>query len=71
MSENDNKVGQQIGGKIWLLQNISLRFGIRIMLNNFLYEFCKGDHICLAGANGVRKTTVTKLLMGELLPDHG
>jgi ATP-binding cassette subfamily F protein uup len=41
------------------------------MLDDFSYDFCFGDRICLAGANGVGKTTFTKLLTGELEPDSG
>lgn len=41
------------------------------MLDDFSYDFCNGDRICLAGANGVGKTTFTKLLTGELEPNTG
>lgn len=43
----------------------------RVMLDDFSYDFCSGDRICLAGANGVGKTTFTKLLTGELPPHKG
>jgi ATP-binding cassette subfamily F protein uup len=41
------------------------------LLDDFSYDFCHGDRICLAGANGVGKTTFTKLLTGELQPNNG
>mmetsp|Transcript_1113 Transcript_1113/g.2623 ORF Transcript_1113/g.2623 Transcript_1113/m.2623 type:complete len:810 (-) Transcript_1113:364-2793(-) len=43
----------------------------RVMLDDFSYDFCNGDRICLAGANGVGKTTFAKLLTGELEPNLG
>lgn len=45
--------GRRIGGKILSLRNVSLKFGEKKILDDFSYDFCKGDRICLAGANGV------------------
>jgi ATP-binding cassette subfamily F protein uup len=56
-------VDRRIGGKIVSMKNVCLTFGehnvdnddsrkTRIMLDDFTYDFCKGDRICLAGANG-------------------
>ena len=44
---------RRIGGKIMSMRSVNLRFGDKIMLNDFSYDFCKGDRICLAGGNGV------------------
>jgi ABC transport system ATP-binding/permease protein len=65
--------GQQrrIGGKILSMRHVNLRFGDRVMLNDFSYDFCKGDRVCLAGANGVGKTTFVRLLTGQQAPDSG
>lgn len=53
----DNDGGQRrIGGKIVSMRNVNLKFVDRIMLKDFSYDFCKGDRICLSGANGVGKT---------------
>jgi ATP-binding cassette subfamily F protein uup len=41
------------------------------MLDDFSYDFCQGDRICLAGANGIGKTTFVKLITGEQPPDSG
>lgn len=46
---------RRIGGKILSMRGVNLRFGDKIILNDFSYDFCKGDRICLAGANGVGK----------------
>ncbi|CAJ1955279.1 unnamed protein product [Cylindrotheca closterium] len=61
----------RLGTNILSMKNVSLRFGDRIMLDDFSYDFCQGDRICLAGANGVGKTTFVKLLTGENTPDSG
>jgi ATP-binding cassette subfamily F protein uup len=54
------------------MRNVCLKFGDdRIMLDDFSYDFCQGDRICLAGANGIGKTTFLKLITGELPPDSG
>ncbi|KAG7343104.1 ABC transporter ATPase [Nitzschia inconspicua] len=62
---------RRIGTKIVSMKNVSLKFGDRVMLDDFSYDFCVGDRICLAGANGVGKTTFTKLITGEVEPDSG
>lgn len=43
---------RRIGTKIVSMKNVSLKFDDRIMLFDFSYDFCVGDRICLAGANG-------------------
>jgi ABC transport system ATP-binding/permease protein len=46
---------RRIGGKILSVRGINLQFGEKVILKDFSYDFCKGDRICLAGANGVGK----------------
>jgi len=71
---------RRIGTKTVSMNGVTLTFRVknengeaeeRIMLDDFNYDFCNGDRICLAGANGVGKTTFTKLLTGELEPTEG
>lgn len=68
---------RRIGTKIVSMKGVTLTFpgkdgdAERIMLDDFNYDFCNGDRVCLAGANGVGKTTFTKLLTGELQPNKG
>lgn len=62
---------RRLGGKILQLRDVSLKFGDRVMLNEFSYDFCSGDRICLVGSNGVGKTTFLKVLTGELKFDSG
>jgi ATP-binding cassette subfamily F protein uup len=60
-----------LGGKIVSMRGVSLKFGDKVMLDDFSYDFCSGDRICFAGANGIGKTTFTKLITGEQAPDAG
>jgi ATP-binding cassette subfamily F protein uup len=48
----DSEGKQRLGSKILSMRNVNLQFGDRVMLNDFSYDFCKGDKICLSGANG-------------------
>ena len=66
-----NGENARLGTKILSMRNVSLKFGDRRMLHDFNYDFIKGDRVCLAGANGVGKTTFLKILTGELTPHAG
>jgi ABC transport system ATP-binding/permease protein len=46
---------RRIGTKIVSMKDVSLKFGDRMMLDDFSYDFCMGDRICLAGANGGKR----------------
>ena len=46
---------RRIGGTVLSMKHVTLKFDDRIMLDDFNYDFCKGDRICLAGANGGRE----------------
>jgi ATPase subunit of ABC transporter with duplicated ATPase domains len=41
------------------------------VINNLNLHIAAGDRIAIIGENGVGKTTLLRLLMGELKPDHG
>jgi len=41
------------------------------VINNLNLHISAGDRIAIIGENGVGKTTLLRLLMGELKPDHG
>ncbi|MDD4882375.1 MAG: ATP-binding cassette domain-containing protein, partial [Gallionellaceae bacterium] len=41
------------------------------IIKNFTYTVDAGDRIAIIGENGVGKTTLLKLLVGELTPQHG
>ncbi|GKY90620.1 hypothetical protein MPSEU_000035500 [Mayamaea pseudoterrestris] len=67
----DSNGKQRLGSKILSMRNVNLTFGDRAMLNDFSYDFCRGDRICLSGANGVGKTTLVRVITGQQPPDSG
>lgn len=52
-------------------QNVSFSYGEREIVRNAFFEIAKGDKIGLIGANGTGKTTLFKLITGELEPTEG
>jgi len=62
---------RRIGGNILKMKNVSLKFGDRVMLDDFSYDFNAGDTIGIVGANGVGKSTFLKVLTGAQEVDSG
>ena len=71
LSLESNERNRRIGGKVISMRHVNLKFGDRVMLDDFSYDFCKGDRICFAGANGVGKTTLVNTIVGNITPDSG
>jgi ATP-binding cassette subfamily F protein uup len=53
------------------LQNVSIAFGGQRLLDGQSLHIEKNQRICLLGRNGTGKTTLLKILRGELAPDNG
>ena len=64
-------IGRRLGKKIIEVNNISKSFEDRNLINNFNYIFTKNDRIGVIGKNGVGKTTLINMLVGNLKPDSG
>ena len=67
----DVATGQNSGKIVAELTDVSLAFGDRVIVDNFSATILRGDKIGLLGANGVGKTTLLKLILGQLQPDSG
>ena len=65
---NDDR---RLGNNILKMENVSLKFGDRTMLDDFSYDFNSGDTIGIVGGNGVGKTTFLNMLVGKQEPDSG
>ncbi|MGK5027830.1 ATP-binding cassette domain-containing protein [Janthinobacterium sp. RB2R34] len=63
--------GERSGKIVAELENVSKRFGDRVIIDNFTGTILRGDKVGLIGANGAGKTTLLKMILGELAPDTG
>jgi ABC transport system ATP-binding/permease protein len=52
-------------------EGVTKRFGDRTIIKDFSLKVQRGDRIGIVGANGTGKTTLLKLLTGEISPDVG
>ncbi len=53
------------------VQDLELRVGARLLMDEVSFRVDRGDKIGLVGRNGAGKTTLTKTLAGELQPAGG
>ncbi|GAO99028.1 ABC transporter ATP-binding protein uup [Caedimonas varicaedens] len=52
-------------------RHISKSFGERLVVDDFSIRLLRGDRVGIIGPNGIGKTTLLKLLMGEMAIDSG
>jgi ABC transport system ATP-binding/permease protein len=50
---------------------VTKKYGERTIVRDFSLRIQRGDRIGVVGANGTGKTTLLKLLTGEIVPDEG
>jgi len=50
---------------------VGLEFGEHVLLREACMSIEAGERVCLIGRNGAGKTSLLKLITGELEPDHG
>ena len=63
--------GQTSGKKVIEATGIAKAFDDRVILKPFDLRVLRGDRVAFVGPNGVGKTTVLKMLLGEVAPDEG
>lgn len=64
-------VGEKSGKIVVETTNLTKSFGDRLIVNNLNFKLLRGDRLGLIGHNGVGKSTLIKLLLGNLSPDNG
>ena len=65
------ETGTASGKRVIEAKGISKAFGARTILKDFDLRVQRGDRVAFVGPNGVGKTTLLKLLTGEIAPDAG
>ena len=53
------------------IDRLSIAFGAEKLLDGASFQIDAGERVCLIGRNGTGKTTLLRLLAGEIQPDNG
>ncbi len=53
------------------LQNVNVGFGGPLLLEGIDFSIDRGERVCLVGRNGTGKSTIMRLIMGEVKPEAG
>lgn len=59
------------GKDVLFLDNLSMIYGDKIILDEALFRVNYGEKICLMGDNGCGKSTLLKIILGEIEPYDG
>jgi ATP-binding cassette subfamily F protein uup len=63
--------GQRSGKRVFELSNVSFAYEKNRLLEEFNLLISRGDKIALIGPNGCGKSSLIKLLLGDIAPDTG
>ena len=59
------------GKIVFELENVNYQVGEKVLVRDFSAQVQRGDKIALVGPNGCGKTTLLKLMLGQLKADSG
>jgi ATP-binding cassette subfamily F protein uup len=62
---------ERLGSKVIELHKVSKKFDNKIILDNFSYDFQRGERIGIIGKNGTGKSTFLNIVTGGIAPDGG
>ena len=65
------EAGAKSGKLVAEADRISKFYGDKVILRDFSVKIQRGDRVAFVGPNGVGKTTLLKMLMGQEAPDSG
>ncbi len=63
--------GPKSGRKVIEAEGLSKSFGEKVILSDFDLKVQRSDRVAFVGPNGVGKTTLLKMLLGQEAPDEG
>ncbi|WP_317366709.1 ABC-F family ATP-binding cassette domain-containing protein [uncultured Tyzzerella sp.] len=61
---------KESGNDVLMVENLSKSFNFNLF-NNIYFDIKKGEKVALIGANGIGKTTLIKMIMGQTSIDSG
>ncbi|MBX2809148.1 MAG: energy-dependent translational throttle protein EttA [Cellvibrionaceae bacterium] len=64
-------VGERLGDKVIEFNNVSKRFGDRLLIDKLSFSIPKGAIVGIVGGNGAGKSTLFRMISGEQQPDSG
>jgi ATP-binding cassette subfamily F protein uup len=62
---------ERLGKKVIELKNIGIKLGGNTLFENFNFNFEPGRKMGVVGQNGVGKTTLLKIILGDISPSQG
>ncbi|MCD1627946.1 ATP-binding cassette domain-containing protein [Seohaeicola saemankumensis] len=65
------EAGTKSGKKVAEAEGISKAYDGKVILRDFSVKILRGDRVAFVGPNGVGKTTLLRMLMGQEAPDSG
>lgn len=60
-----------LGNRVVELSNLGMEIGGRLLFSGFNFTFQNGRRVGICGRNGLGKTTLLKLIIGQLAPTEG
>ncbi|HLQ17812.1 MAG TPA: ATP-binding cassette domain-containing protein, partial [Tabrizicola sp.] len=63
--------GPTSGKKVIEAQGLTKSYGDKLIVKDFSLRVLRGDRVAFVGPNGIGKTTLLKMLTGEVQPDGG
>lgn len=64
-------IGTRMGKKTVELHHISKAYGDKVLIDDFSYIVLKNQRLGIIGPNGCGKSTLMKIITGQIQPDHG